>query len=46
MTQKEASKRARMWAAMNHRRIDKLQPRQAAELGYERALLARTRKPR
>ena len=45
MTQKEASKRARTWASTNSTRIDKLKPRQAAELGYERALLAQSRKP-
>lgn len=45
MTQKEAAKRARAWASANVKRIDKLKPRQAAELAYERALLAQSRKP-
>jgi serine protease inhibitor ecotin len=35
-----ASARARAWASRNASRIDKLSPRQAAELGYERAIIA------
>ena len=45
MKQRDAAIRARMWASANARRIDKLKPRQAAELAYERALLVKSRKP-